>query len=263
MSADLRPVCYLRGVGPRPDDPAENHHEAAKLDPDTAPAHMGPGAALLQQPEVVDETTRVATRRGAGPTVALPDPRPLGRELGETLAARRTSRSYAPRAIALGDAATLLAAAYRAGPGTGGRPVPSGGALFPLELFCVAQRVEGLAPGLWHYDARRHQVQALDRTPRPTPIDRWFIEAWPPEAAVVVVVAAAFWRSRFKYGQRGYRFALLEAGHVGQNLQLVATALGLASAAVGGFWDRHVDEDLGLDGVDESVVHTVVAGHPA
>jgi SagB-type dehydrogenase family enzyme len=69
-----------------------------------------------------------------------------------------------------------------------------------------------------------------------------------------------FWRSRFKYGLRGYRFALLEAGHVVQNLVLAATALGLPALPLGGWYDRRVDELVGADGLDEATVYVVLLG---
>jgi SagB-type dehydrogenase family enzyme len=72
-----------------------------------------------------------------------------------------------------------------------------------------------------------------------------------------------FWRSRFKYGLRGYRFTLLEAGHLVQNVLLSCTALGLAAVPIGGFYDRPVDELLGVDGVNESVVYAVSLGRPS
>jgi SagB-type dehydrogenase family enzyme len=262
---DLRPATYLYGRAPVPhDDPAECHHEAAKLDPATATAQMGAGFGLLRAPQVVDETARSVRRRGAGPRVALPEGPPLRGSLADALATRATQRDYATRALDLPSTASLLAAAYRAGPGLHARrPVPSGGALYPLELFCVPNAVDGLAPGIWHYDAIAHSLTALDRDPAPVDLGSWTIEPWPATAALVVVVAAAFWRSRFKYGQRAYRFTLLEAGHVGQNLLLAATASGMAAAPVGGFWDRVVDRDLGLDGVDESALYLLAVGWPA
>jgi SagB-type dehydrogenase family enzyme len=79
----------------------------------------------------------------------------------------------------------------------------------------------------------------------------------------VFFVTAMFWRARFKYGLRGYRFALLEAGHVGQNFLLAATARDLAAVPVGGFFDRRVDELLGVDGVDESAVYAISVAREA
>ena len=79
-------------------------------------------------------------------------------------------------------------------------------------------------------------------------------------AALSIVLAATFWRSRFKYGQRAYRFTLLEAGHVSQNLLLAATALSHAAVPLGGFYDRRLDAALGLDGVNQSTVYLVCIG---
>ena len=68
------------------------------------------------------------------------------------------------------------------------------------------------------------------------------------------------WRSRFKYGERGYRFALLEAGHAAQNMLLAATALALAALPLGGFYDRRLDELVGADGLDEATLYAIALG---
>jgi SagB-type dehydrogenase family enzyme len=72
-----------------------------------------------------------------------------------------------------------------------------------------------------------------------------------------------FWRSRFKYGQRAYRFTLLEAGHVAQNALLAAAALGLAAVPLGGFYDRKVDAFLGVDGLQEAALYLLPVGSAA
>ena len=79
-------------------------------------------------------------------------------------------------------------------------------------------------------------------------------------SAAVVAISAVFWRSRFKYGARAYRFALLEAGHVAQNYLLAATALGLSACPVGGFFDRRVDALLGIDGLHEASLYLLPVG---
>ena len=70
-------------------------------------------------------------------------------------------------------------------------------------------------------------------------------------------------RSSFKYGQRAYRFALLEAGHVAQNLLLAAEGLDLGALPVGGFFDDELNRLLQLDGCQEFVVYLVLMGHRA
>jgi SagB-type dehydrogenase family enzyme len=69
-----------------------------------------------------------------------------------------------------------------------------------------------------------------------------------------------FERSTFKYGERGYRFVLLEAGHVAQNLSLTACALGMGCVNIGGFFDRKVDELLELDGLHQSTIYMAGVG---
>ena len=72
-----------------------------------------------------------------------------------------------------------------------------------------------------------------------------------------MVVTGVFWRSRFKYGPRGYRFTLLEAGHLVQNALLAATDLELAAMPVGGFHDVLLDRLVGANGLDEASLYAV------
>lgn len=80
------------------------------------------------------------------------------------------------------------------------------------------------------------------------------------ETSAIFFITALFDCSIFKYGDRGYRFVLLEAGHVAQNINLVATALELGCGNVGGFFDRQIDDWLGLDGVTHSTLYLVGIG---
>ena len=81
-------------------------------------------------------------------------------------------------------------------------------------------------------------------------------------ASAVFVVAASFWRSRFKYGQRALRFVLIEAGHAMQNMVLAATSLGLTHRPIGGFYDDEVADVIGLDGVNEAPLYILPVGRP-
>ena len=79
-------------------------------------------------------------------------------------------------------------------------------------------------------------------------------------ASLIVFITSIFERSIFKYGDRGYRFILLEAGHVAQNINLVSNALGLGSVNIGGYFDREIDDLLGLDGVAHSTIYMIAIG---
>jgi SagB-type dehydrogenase family enzyme len=202
------------------------------------------------------------------PVIPLPERSLPLADLGTVLASRRSTREFKAAEVDIGAVAALLAAAY--GPTGAGehsvqrfRTVPSGGALYPLELYVAATRVEALEPALYHFDPLRHVLERLRRAELPDELAP--LTVYPQlftQSALVVFVTGMFWRTRFKYGQRGYRFTLLEAGHVGQNLVLAATALGLGSVAVGGFFDCRVEELLSVDGVNESALYAVAVGPP-
>jgi SagB-type dehydrogenase family enzyme len=81
-------------------------------------------------------------------------------------------------------------------------------------------------------------------------------------AAAYVFISAVFARSTFKYGDRGYRFILFEAGHLAQNATLTAQEMGLATTNVGGYSDRAIDRYLGVDGLNESVIYIMLLGQP-
>ena len=80
------------------------------------------------------------------------------------------------------------------------------------------------------------------------------------DTAILFFITALFERSTFKYGSRGYRFIFLEAGHMAQNLNLAAVALGLGSVNICGYHDRDVDNLLNIDGLNQSTIYMVGLG---
>lgn len=245
------------------DDPAETFHEASRLYPNIAPERLDVLTELSHGRELARTAARSGRTHDHRRAVALPPPLPLRIRLGEAVERRRSELPGVLRPIRLRELATLLAGSYAARGRTRAemrRPVPSAGALYPLELYVLAQAVDLLAPAVYHYDPFRHRVSLLG------PLDRRAVRgaladpAVADGAAAIVVVTAVFWRSRFKYGQRGYRFALLEAGHLLQNAVLVAAQLDVAALPFGGFYDRRLDEVVGADGLDEASVHVLVLG---
>ena len=241
-------------------DPAELYHEASKLYPALF-ALQGEGMARLNASPALQEASRHPVRSNPQlPVIVLPDTQPPVTPLWSAIQARRSQPADAPRPLRLAALATILTAGYGVS-SPGRRTVPSGGALYPLELYVAAERVDGLQPGLLHFDPLRHvlevrhgeSVSGLLETSMPLP---GLLE----NAAAVLFLTAVFWRSRFKYGLRGYRFALLEAGHVAQNIVLMASSLGVPALPLGGYYDTCVEKLLGIDGVDESVVYGVALG---
>jgi SagB-type dehydrogenase family enzyme len=205
------------------------------------------------------------------PFVPLPAPDLPAIRLDEALARRATCRRYAPTSVDLASLGTLLAGAYGArGRTTFGdlefieRPVPSGGGLYPLELYLLVDRVTGLTPGVYHYAVLGHGLEQLRslHLPRQLVTDLFMSQPYAAEAAFVIVIAAVLERSLWKYGDRGYRYILLEAGHTAQNLNLVAGALGLGSANLGGFFDDDLCSLLGLFAGEELPLYGIAIGTP-
>ena len=269
QTAKLSAWVYGSAEGPPLDDPAEHYHEASKIYPSFAGRDTSGIRRLESTPQLQQSAVRAVKRHAHRPALVLPPPELPELSFTTVVYRRRSGRSFAPTELGLRDLATVLHTAYgvthlsRLADGRRGQPlraIPSGGALYPLDLYVLARRVSAAASGLYHYDPLRH---VLERLPLRTDTDAAGLTAYPEliePAAAVVLVTAMFWRTRFKYALRGYRFALLEAGHLGQNLMLAASALGLAVVPVGGVYDRRIEDLLGVDGVNESLVYVFSLG---
>lgn len=142
------------------------------------------------------------------------------------------------------------------------RAQPSGGGRFPIEVYpFVLRGGSDLKSGLYHYGVKNHELDVLwDREFSQGNIGQLFTYPWVKNAPCVIVMTAVFWRNQNKYGERGYRYILLEAGHIGQNMYLVSEALGLKCCALAGTWDENVEKLIDIDGVTESVVYALAVG---
>ncbi len=207
---------------------------------------------------------------GAGlPTSAVPlesYPEPY-----RTMARRRTNRFMLDRPITVRQVMDCLRfsmaiTAVMEDPEAVDLPLkmtPSGGARNPYEGYVCARNVEGLEPGTYHYSAMERTLAPVD-TGRPPAFDRLMAgQAWASNAAAVIFLAAFFERSMWKYHHAAaYRVAMIEAGHIGQNIMLVATEQGLVANGTGAFAAGLVEETLGLGGFTQSVVYALVLGVP-
>jgi SagB-type dehydrogenase family enzyme len=201
--------------------------------------------------------------------VALP--RLTGSPFAKMVRLRQSCRAFSPRRLSIDAPASLLSAAYgMVGPSSGSgdrlyrRAVPSAGGLFPLELYAFIRRTDGLDDGLYHYDVPAHALQLTAAGDLFPALDRVFY-TYPciRDANLVIAFAAVFKRSQKKYGPRGYRYVLLEAGHSAQNVCLQAVEMGVSTLCMGGFVDTDLNALLGLTVPDEGVVYAVAAGYPA
>lgn len=201
------------------------------------------------------------------PRTALPPTEP-GR-VATLAAARRSERAFADKPLPLAALASLLQAGYGAlGPDPMGdgrsflrRPTPSAGGLYPLDLYVLARNAEGVGSGAHHFDPVGDALAAIRPDPWEDMAARAFI-SWreAATAAAIILIGADFMRTQPKYGARGYRFVLLEAGHVAQNICLAAEEAGLATLCLGGFYDSVLNGWIGLDGEREAIVYAIAVG---
>ncbi len=196
--------------------------------------------------------------------VPLPDPAPLTMPLHEAIDRRRSLRDYVDRPLTLAQLSALLHAAQGiTEPTYPKRAAPSAGALYPLETYVVAHRVQGLEPGLYHYAVREHALERLSLGDMRRDIALACLDQeHAATAGVVFVLSAIFQRERWKYKGRAYRYILMEAGHVAQNVYLAATALGLGCCAIGAFYDDLLNQMLGVDGEEEAALYVLTVGVP-
>ncbi len=247
-------ITQLAGDALPVESPAEVYHENSKGR--RLPSPGGPNQHVLRAMAHGFKVYRDS------PAIQLPPPIAMTMSLSRALAARRSIRTYADRGLSLGVIATILHAANGlCAPGTPFRTTPSGGGLYPLELYAVAVTPGELAPGAYHYDVRGHRLERLPGSDDVATIrDCVFVPETSASVSLVLVVSAVFGRGRIKYGERAYRFALLEAGHALQNVALVSTALAIGMCPFGGFVDDEVNTLLGLDGVDEAAIYLAALG---
>lgn len=125
------------------------------------------------------------------------------------------------------------------------RTYPSGGARFPIEPYVIAYNVEGLEAGAYHYSMKNSSLELLLKE-NLTKRRRMLISPYLENPAATLIFTSVISRSEVKYGLRAYPYSLIEAGHIGQNIQLKCCEIGLGSCPVSGFVDDEVIKVLDL-----------------
>jgi len=238
---------------------AKDYHFGTRHDP----AAMGTGSIWRWRPEW-DKRTSLGR-------VELPDP--LG---GKSVEMRTLWESlYPPGGIKpdpldLGSVAGILHAAFgvtrRIGSGLDGfsfRAAASAGALYPNEVYLVSREVQGLEPGVYRYNGIKHCLE-IESEGFPGDLTGGLLA--PPElgrAPAFLLVTGVPGRSALKYGDRAYRYVLMDAGHILANAMLVCAEQGLACSPMFDFIDEEVNLALDLDGRQEFALAVLGMGHRA
>ncbi len=180
----------------------------------------------------------------------LPRPRNTGEmSLETTITMRRTVRSFKANPITLDQFSQLLWAAQGITTDKGYfRAAASAGALYPMDIYAVLGKncVQNLDAGVYHYEPGDHSISALtEKDIRNQLAQAALSQMWMASAPVSFIITAGYDRITFKYGKRGIRYAMIEAGHIGQNIFLQSEALGLGAGIVGAFTDKEIVRVVG------------------
>jgi SagB-type dehydrogenase family enzyme len=232
----------------------------------TAHEHLSPTGEKtgVPQPPLQLPVPKTAVR------IPLPDPAArvdIPQSLHDLFSRRRSTREYLQEPISLDELSFLLWATQGVKEVTDRpatlRPVPSAGARHAFETYLLINRVDGLVPALYRYIALEHSLIEVDSRPETAKgIAAACLTSRPlcTKSAVTFIWVAVTERMTWLYGERGYRFLHLDAGHVCQNLYLAADLVACGTCAIGGFNDENINHLLGLDGEKLFVIYLATVG---
>ncbi|MEZ0229889.1 MAG: SagB/ThcOx family dehydrogenase [Planctomycetota bacterium] len=205
-------------------------------------------------------------RAHQGTVVALPAARvDMKDQVERTVLVRRSTRGFDGKAFTLDELAKLLHFAYQdtATAAEDARFAPGTIDASLLETYICWNHAEGGEPGTYYYRPRTQDLVLLNPGSRSRECHAICLgQELGRDAAAVLFHTADLPRAVARYGDRAYRYLHLDAGHVGQRLNLAAIRLGLGASGIGGFFDDHALQLLGLP-PRSVIVYPTCLGRPA
>jgi SagB-type dehydrogenase family enzyme len=208
----------------------------------------------------------------AAPTVVLPEPATISESITSLLQARKSCRDYQGTSVSLPDLSTILywsmselvydKDADDAPNNFQRRPHPSGGAKYPLEAYVVTDAHSELGTAVHHYRPDTHRLEKMKELTgvQVSALKKSYYYEFVPEIPVMIIFTYIMERNVPKYGTFGTKIALVEAGHIGQNISTIATARGVGSVMLAGGDFNSMDSLFGFDSYNESAFYTVGLG---
>ena len=208
-------------------------------------------------PEQVPHGTHKSYERM--PRVKLPEPIDLTTSLADALKRRKSGSSGDPGVeLTLSEAGTIFGLSLRKHNDELNRNYPSGGGLYPIETYLISSAFESQSPAVFHYNPTTHTLERLWELPAGFDIKTLAKHPDTLPLSSLLVFTSVWARSSAKYGELSYQHALLEAGHMSENVLLVANAVGVQSRPYAGFSDTLISQLLDLDTTHEQPVHTII-----
>ncbi len=194
------------------------------------------------------------------PQFALPELSRQESEFETLLDYRESHRNFSDVPVKLEDLSKIIGSCRISNPQRQPerRTYPSGGARFSVELYYLSYNTEGLEEGAYHYNITENTLEQLLKE-NLTKVRRELISPYLQNPAGTIVFTSVLSRSAIKYGLRAYPYSLIEAGHMGQNILLAATEIGIGACPVSGFVDDTVIKILDLT-EGEIPIYTISIG---
>jgi putative peptide maturation dehydrogenase len=145
---------------------------------------------------------------------------------------------------------------------------PSGGGLHPTEVYPLIINVDGLDPGIYHYNIENHRLDMIIRLDqaeaRELANEFTAGQSYPRRAHALFVMTARFYRQFWKYRKHPKAYAVLymDAAHLSQSFYLVCTELGLGAFITGAINAVNIEQKLCLDGTTEGAIAVCGCGKP-
>lgn len=142
------------------------------------------------------------------------------------------------------------------------RTVPSAGARHAFEIYLLVNRVEGLRSGLYRFLAIDHKIVEcnLAEDIADSIKNAALRQVMVKKSAVTVIWTAVAYRMKWRYGERGYRYMFIDAGHACQNLYLAAETINCGVCAIAAFDDEEFNKLLEIDGIEQFVIYLAPVG---
>lgn len=194
------------------------------------------------------------------PFIKLPDLKPAS-ELEKIISSRRSKRENS-QTISAGKLEKIIYFANH-GPQIDGhryRAYPSGGARYPLEIYLFVNNVKGLEQGLYHYSFENNYLEILQLKNFKPDLSQSLVDGWVADSSVFLIITAVPGRSAIKYANKSLRYIFIEAGHLSQNILLMAEKYKVHTCPIGGFYEDKINELLRIDRTSEKAIYSIAIG---
>ena len=185
----------------------------------------------------------------------------------ETLLSRKSTRAFTDSNINLADISKLLTLSFGLkSENDFTRTYASAGGRYPIEVYIIIKRSDDLDKGIYHFNVKDNSLELIKKGDYSKEMNKFYRnqkDVIVTDYPCLILFSTVFDRTMQKYGEKGYRFILLDAGHMSQNLYMVATylKLGVVALGTGADSDNTIDDLLGLISSNENLFYGFAVGH--